>query len=132
MFVVFIGNGVRKYIFCFFSDRQLIGGLLGTLLVEWTLDGDFIRFALFATVPLLYCVSLVCTNVLKVLPNSRSTTPVLCPPNRPELNHVVRTHSLILPLTKLTLYSKHRPNRPLSRELEILLCDQASTRQRAG
>ncbi|EDQ99846.1 uncharacterized protein LACBIDRAFT_192205 [Laccaria bicolor S238N-H82] len=38
--VVFVGNGVR------------------TLLVEWTLDGDFIRFALLAAVPLLYCVSL--------------------------------------------------------------------------
>jgi hypothetical protein len=38
--VVFVGNGVR------------------TLLVEWTLDNDFTRFALFAVVPLLYCVTL--------------------------------------------------------------------------
>jgi hypothetical protein len=29
------------------------------LLQEWTLDGSFIRFALIAICPLLYCVSLV-------------------------------------------------------------------------
>ncbi|TFK37024.1 glycosyl transferase family group 2-domain-containing protein [Crucibulum laeve] len=37
---VFIGNGVK------------------TLLLEWALDGGFIRFALLAVAPLLYCVSL--------------------------------------------------------------------------
>lgn len=38
--LVFVGNGVR------------------TLIMEWKLDGDFIRFALLAVSPLLYCVSL--------------------------------------------------------------------------
>ena len=40
-FTVFIGSSVR------------------TLLMEWVLDGSFIRFALVAVIPLLYCVSLV-------------------------------------------------------------------------
>lgn len=30
-----------------------------TLLTEWVLDGNFIRFALVAVIPPLYCVSLV-------------------------------------------------------------------------
>ncbi len=39
--VLFVGNGVR------------------TLLIEWRLDGGFVRFALLGALPLLYCVSLV-------------------------------------------------------------------------
>jgi len=39
--VLFVGNGLR------------------TLLIEWRLDGGFVRFALLAALPLLYCVSLV-------------------------------------------------------------------------
>ncbi|KAF9004624.1 glycosyl transferase family group 2-domain-containing protein [Cyathus striatus] len=35
-----------------------IGNGISTLLVEWSLDGSFIRFALLAIAPLLYCVSL--------------------------------------------------------------------------
>jgi hypothetical protein len=39
--VLFVGNGLR------------------TLLIEWRLDGGFVRFALLGALPLLYCVSLV-------------------------------------------------------------------------
>lgn len=35
------------------------GAALKTLLVEWMLDGSFIRFALCVVIPLLFCVSLV-------------------------------------------------------------------------
>jgi hypothetical protein len=40
-YLVFIGNGIN------------------TVLIEWQLDGDFVRFALFAFMPLLFAVSLV-------------------------------------------------------------------------
>ena len=40
-FLVFIGNGIN------------------TILIEWQLDQDFTRFALFALLPLLFCVALV-------------------------------------------------------------------------
>lgn len=44
--VMFVGNGVR------------------TLLIEWRLDGGFVRFALLGALPLLCCVSLVSFGVL--------------------------------------------------------------------
>lgn len=31
---------------------------INIVLQEWALDGDFIRFALFAVVPFLFCISL--------------------------------------------------------------------------
>jgi len=36
-----------------------MGGGLRMLLMEFYLDGDYVRFALVATMPFLFCVSLV-------------------------------------------------------------------------
>ncbi len=36
-----------------------IGNGINTVLIEWQLDGEFIRFALFVTIPILFAVSLV-------------------------------------------------------------------------
>ena len=55
------------YVFFSFFFRGLtdigstvfIGSSMRTLLMEWVLDGSFIRFALVAVIPFLYCVSLV-------------------------------------------------------------------------
>lgn len=47
--VVFIGNGIN------------------TVLIEWQLDGEFIRFALFVTIPILFAVSLVRSFLAHIL-----------------------------------------------------------------
>ncbi|KIM43612.1 hypothetical protein M413DRAFT_68979 [Hebeloma cylindrosporum] len=46
-------NGLAAGIALFF-----VGSSMRTLLMEWVLDGNFIRFALVAVITLLYCVSL--------------------------------------------------------------------------
>ena len=48
------GRSTDKYVFLVF-----IGNGINTVLIEWQLDQDFTRFALFALLPLLFCVSLV-------------------------------------------------------------------------
>ncbi|KAI0087250.1 glycosyl transferase family group 2-domain-containing protein [Irpex rosettiformis] len=48
-----ITNGLAFGLSIFF-----IGNGINTILIEWQLDGEFIRFALFVTIPLLFAVSL--------------------------------------------------------------------------
>jgi phosphate/sulfate permease len=66
---------------------------VGTTLSEWRLDQDYSRFAVLATIPLLFCVSLVSftgvTSTTDVL--SSSVSLVLCPPNRVNSDIPVRS-----------------------------------------
>jgi hypothetical protein len=56
LFFLFLGDFEVELI-C--DSTVFIGSSMRTLLMEWVLDGSFIRFALVAVIPFLYCVSLV-------------------------------------------------------------------------
>ncbi|CAL1710811.1 unnamed protein product [Somion occarium] len=57
-----IYNGLAAGLSIFF-----IGNGINTILVEWQLDQNFTRFALFAVLPLLFCVALIIQNVSMVI-----------------------------------------------------------------
>jgi len=67
---------------------------VATTLVEWRLDHDYKRFALFATIPFLFCVSLV--SFISVSPSADPKDPfsVLCSSNRVDLDFCVRNFTL--------------------------------------
>jgi hypothetical protein len=51
----------RPWLYLFATDHSKVfmGSGLRMLLMEFFLDGDYVRFALVATMPFLFCVSLV-------------------------------------------------------------------------
>jgi hypothetical protein len=51
---------------------DFIGSGINILLQEWRLTNDYKRFALMATAPFLFCVSLVCTMFLSITSSSES------------------------------------------------------------
>lgn len=62
MAMVFIGNGLSASLNLYWINFfPLTNATAETLLTETMLDGSYIRFALCSLLPLLFCVSLVCS-----------------------------------------------------------------------
>ncbi|PPR00631.1 hypothetical protein CVT24_005477 [Panaeolus cyanescens] len=110
--IIFVGNGIR------------------TLLIEWRLDGDATRFALFAVVPLLFCVSLffalqIVQNVSMMIgpiaqfhENSKYYSAVKPRPNK-EVDNNLPHITIQMPVYKESLESVLKPSiRSLKRAMQ--------------